>query len=55
MPYGRTDIDTVTVVTHSVHYMPQTCLKMPTPLMNFPVNNALVSATVPRHTRTSLH
>jgi len=48
MPYGWIDIDTVTVVAHGVYYMPQTCLKMPMPLINCTVNNALVSATVPR-------
>jgi len=39
---------------YSVHYMPQTCFKMPTPLICCTVINALVSATVPRHRRTSV-
>jgi len=49
------DIDIVTTVAHSVHNMPQICLKMQIPLINCIVNNALESATVPRHTRTSVH
>jgi len=47
MSYGRIDIDTVMIVAQSIHYMPQTCLKMQMPLINCTVSNALVSATVP--------
>jgi len=49
------EIDTVTTVAHNVHYMPQTRLKMPMPLIDCTVNNVLVSTTVPRHARTSVH
>jgi len=55
MSYGWIDIDTVTTVAHGVHYMLQTCLKIPKTLINCPVNIALVSGTVPRHTHTSVH
>jgi len=50
MTYGWIDIDTVTSVACIVSYMPQTCLEMPTPLINCTANNALVSATEPRTT-----
>jgi len=49
MSYGWINIDIVTTVAHSVHYMPRTCLKMPMQLINCNVNNA----TVPHHTRTT--
>jgi len=45
--YSSSDIVTVMPVAHCVHYMLQTCLKMPMLLINCTVNNALVSATVP--------
>jgi len=32
-------------VAHSVHYLLQSCLKMPMPVINCTVNSALVSAT----------
>jgi len=32
-------INTVKTVAHSVHYMPQTCLKMPMPLINYTASN----------------
>jgi len=53
--YGHVYSDTVTTVAHSVHYLPQTCLKIPTPLIKNAVNNLSVSATVPRRTGTSSH
>jgi len=41
MSYGWNDIDTVMTVARGVHYMLQTCLKMPIPLIICTVNNAL--------------
>jgi len=34
-----------TTVAQSAHYLPQTCLKIPMPLVNSTVNYAFVSAT----------
>jgi len=40
---------TVTVVAYVVQYLPQTCSKMPTPLVNRNVNDASVCSTPNAH------
>jgi len=55
MSSGCIDIDTVMTVAHLVHYMPQACLKIPMPLINCNVNNALVSDILPCQMRISVY